>query len=766
MEMIAQEEAVAMPGTPELKRKFGIKDIVQDPNLASKLSAEHRNAIGQWVVGGYVKDLSSRIQWTQRNSEAIKLALQFKEDKTFPWTGASNVKFPLVTIAALQFLARISILSKGRKLARYEHVGADATGEKMQRAARISTHTSLQLVDEDVAWLDNDEQAKFAASLVGSAFKKTYFDPVQGTNISEYVPAMHFVFDYHCKHIDTTARATHVISLSANKIRERVARGLFIEEEDPQAPGPEVVTNLLRVAADEIAGLWNQGGSEEYRVLEQHCWFDFDGDGYAEPYIISVREDTGHVYRIVARFFDDGDVHRVNDLAVRQAEALAMQAQDMKVKSDYEKQAKRLEDVLDNKIVRIDPVKYFTKYTFIPSPDGGALGLGLGSLLGPVNAAVDTLINQLIDSGTMANTAGGFMGRGVKLKGGKTTFDPFEWKPVDSTGDDLRKNIMPLPVRDPSAVLFQLLGILITYGEKLGSATDIMTGVSPGQNTPAETSRNTVEQGMMLFSGIYARMYRSFRSELQKFYELNRLYLHTSPSFWDLTQGPDAIIAPDDYSQGRFRVFPAADASTLSGQQRKDKADKLAAFASSPLGVKLDKDSVTRQWLEANEYDVDAVFPDPAGPRAVQPPPNPKAQLEQGKLQLQQQQHADTMQLEVGKLKAEMALNEGKLAKLQADAELSIAKADGFDKEQSIALLNAQIGAARAHNESLLKTADMLLKAHATKSDIESEHHQRLLDIHDRIQSRQDSQQQKDALAQQGQPQVQGGVDANPANGA
>jgi hypothetical protein len=314
-------------------------------------------------------------------------------------------------------------------------------------------------------------------------------------------------------------------------------------------------------------------------------------------------------------------------------------------------------------------------------------------------------------------------------------------------------------------VLFQLLGILISYGEKIGSATDIMTGVSPGQNTPAETSRNTVEQGMMLFSGIYARMYRSFRSELQKFYELNRLYLHTSPSFWDLTQGPDAIIAPDDYTQGRFRVFPAADASTLSGQQRKDKADKLAAFASSPLGVKLDKDYVTRQWLEANEYDVDAVFPDPQGPRAVQPPPNPKMQIEQGKLQLQQQQHSDNMQLEVGKLKAEMALNEGKLSKLQADAELSLAKADGVDKEQSIALLNAQIGAARAHNDALMKSADLLLKSHATNSDIEGEHHQRIMDVHDRIQSRQNQQQQQDALAQQGQPQAQGGVNANPANG-
>src|SRR5258706_9432508 len=151
----------------------------------------------------------------------------------------------------------------------------------------------------------------------------------------------------------------------------------------------------------------------------------------------------------------------------------------------------RLAAAPNNHIIRIDPVHYFTKYTFIPSPDGGFYGLGFGALLGPLNQSVDTLVNQLVDAGTMSNSGGGFLARGVKIKGGKSSFDPFEWKPVDSTGDDLRKNIFPLPIREPSNVLFQLLGMLVGYAEKISGATDIMTGVSPGQNTPAETSRNT-----------------------------------------------------------------------------------------------------------------------------------------------------------------------------------------------------------------------------------------------------------------------------------
>ncbi len=742
--MIAQQDALAVTALPEVKKKFKIQDLINTPNIATKLSKDERGAFGAWVLNGYQRDLATRIEWDQRNAEVIKMALQVKEVKSFPWTNCSNVKFPLIAIAALQFLARISILTKGRKLAKFEPIGKDPDGKKGQQARRISEHVSMQLIDDDISWLDMDEQAKFSAALLGSAFKKSYFDPVKGTNVSEFVPAQNFVFDYYCKHIDTTLRATHMIPMDANKVIERIRRGLFIEEDVATPPSGEPTTaNLLQRVADEAQGTRRQGGGEEYRVLEQHCWFDFDGDGYAEPYIISVREDTGHLYRIVARYFDDGDVHRVNDLQVMQADNLARETDDMKVKSQYEKQAKRLSEAPDNHIVRIDPVRHFTKYTFIPSPDGGSLGIGFGVLLGPISSTIDTLINQLNDSGTMSTTAGGFLGRGVKLKGGKTSFDPFEWKPVDSSGDDLRKNIFPLPVRDPSPVLFQLLGVLISYGEKLASATDIMTGVSPGQNTPAETSRNTVEQGMMLFSGIYSRMYRAFREELSKLYELNRLYLHTSPKYFDLTQGADAILSPSDYTTNRFRIFPVADPSAVSGQQRKDKADKLVAFAGSPLGVMLNKAEVTRRWLEANEYDdMESVFPDPTGPNAVKPPPNPKVELEKQKLQQAQQEHSDNMMLEVGKMKQDILLNEAKISELQAKATMELAKADGVDKGHQLALLDAQIGAAKSQNELLLKSADLLVKAHTAKAGIEQGIHGMTMDVHDR-------QSAKDSAAKQ-----------------
>lgn len=700
-----------------------LADIVKSPNIATMLKEQELSDIGKWVVDNYDIDRTTRTDWEQRNEEGIKLALQVVEVKSFPWTNCSNVKFPLLTIAALQFLARISILTKGRNLVKMEVVGADPDGKKYQQSRRVGQHLSLQLTDEDVNWVDDDEKTKLATSILGVGLKKSFYDPVQGQTISEYVPAMNFVVDYYCKHIDNARRMTHVLTFDPNQIRERVRRGVFLDVEDTAANIVTETNNLLANAADEAQGIRRPTQSDEVEILEQHCWYDFDGDGYEEPYIMFVRRDTCQVRRIVARFYDEGDVYRVNDPKAHSLEAQLNSLgetsdDDMKARSQIEQDIQKLRDDPKDYIVRIDPTKYFTKYTFIPSPDGGFYGLGLGALLGPMNESVNTLVNQLIDAGTMSTAAGGFLGRGVKLKGGKTSFDPFEWKPVDSTGDDLRKNIFPLPVREPSAVLFQLLGMLVQYSEKISGATDIMTGVAPGQNTPAETSRNTVEQGMMLFSGIYARMYRSFREELKKRYELNRLYLETSPQWYGLTKGPNAILAPTDYKDNAFRIFPTADSSAVSLGQRKEKAASLMQAASAMPGF--NKYVVTKMWLEANEYEnIDQIFPDPSGPNAIPAPTNPKVEIEKAKLQQQQQEHKDEMQLAVAQLQAEAQVNEAKIQELQAKATKELAEADGVDTGHQIALINAQIGAAKHKQDGLMSALNLMQKAHTDQKQLE-----------------------------------------------
>ena len=700
-------------------RAIALATIVQSPNVATLLESKQLEQIGLEAVEGYTIDLNSRSEWEQRNEKGLKLALQVQEAKNFPWENCSNVKFPLLTIAALQFLARVSVMTKGRKLVKLEHMGVDPDGTKAMRTSRVSRHMSIQLTDESPNWIDYDEQAKLTASIVGSAFKKTFHDHVTGVNVSEHVPAMNFVVDYNCKDVDKAHRATHWIMMSANAVQERIAQGVFLEMLEGTESRATPESTPLRTASDVTQGLQRPSDSQDvvYEILEQHTWLDLDGDGYAEPYILWVRRDTSQVLRILPRFYDNGDVYRALDSATRELEGRLEEANnpqegedvDLAQVSAIERALAKLEQQ-ENSIVRIVPTSYFTRYLFIPSPDGGVYGLGLGALLGPMNEAVDSLTNQLIDSGTMSNTAGGFLGRGVSIKSGRTTFNPFEWKPVDSTGDDLRKNMFPLPVREPSAVLFQLLGMLVTYSEKISGATDIMTGVSPGQNTPAETSRNTVEQGMMLFSGIYNRMYRSFREELKKHYALNRLYLPSSPQWRDLTTGANAILAKDDYDTANALVFPAASSEAVSTTQKREKAALLLNMASTQPGF--DRYQVMLNFLEAHDFDsIDTFYPDPKGPRAIAPPPNPKIELEKAKLAAEDKQHQEAMQVAVVELRMESALNDAKITELQAKATKHLADADGVQSAHEIGLIEAELGMRKLQQEGLHKALDTLQRA-------------------------------------------------------
>jgi len=722
-------------GNSLIRTTLTLESILSNPNIATLLSSDEQDAVGKAVVEGYRIDLASRSEWEERHEKGIKLALQVAESKTFPWENCSNVKFPLLTVAALQFLARMSIMTKGRRLAKVEPIGGDPDGSKAKQAARVSQHISLQLAEDYPTWLDEDEQCKFAAALVGSAFKKTYYDKLTGTNTSEYVPAMNFVVDYFCKDIAKAGRATHYMRKDANYIHERVRGGLYCEmQEGSEQPGT-VENTTLRAAADTTEGLHRPADSPSplisdthYELLEQYNWLDLDGDGYAEPYTCVVRLDTAQLLRIVPRFLGESDILRKhtptiigleNELAKVKAEQAGAEAaakaqgqpapdaqESLRLQSAIERKIADYEHRADNAIVRIEPQQYFTRYMFVPSPDGGLYGLGLSALMGPMNESVNTLVNQLIDAGTMSVTAGGFLGRGVKLKSGRNTFDPFEWKPVDTNGDDLRKSVFPLPVREPSGVLFSLLGLLIEYSEKISGATDVMTGVSPGQNTPAETSRNTVEQGMMLFSGIYNRMWRGFREEIRKFYELNRLFLETSPRFSELVYGPNAILAADDYRANAFRILPAASPEAVSSQQRRDKATALVQMAASTPGF--DRYEVTLNWLESHDYDsIERFYPDPKGPRAIAPPPNPKM------LELQQaaKEHNDEMQIALVELQQNAALNAAKIAELEAKAVKHKADAQGVESGHMIAAIEAELGARKNHQEGMLRALELLQKS-------------------------------------------------------
>lgn len=664
--------------------KLKIDELVASPNIAELLDERDLIKIGQDVVKGFENDLQSRSAWERKTEESMKLALQVAEAKSFPWPNASNVKFPLITIAALQYHARsYPVLVDGETPVKCRVIGEDPDGEKTKRADRVSNHMSYQIMEQDQDWETEMDRVLITQPIVGCAFKKTFFHPVYKRPESEYILAQDLVVNYYTKSLETAPRITHVQYMSKNDLYERHARGLFLELKDTRPVALQASNlTLTRNKAQGMDAPETVDPSTPFEILEQHCNIDFDQDGYAEPYIIWVNRNSKQVLRIVARYFKDS--------------------------VEYDPKGK--------KVLSIKAEDYFTKFPFIPSPDGGFYDLGFGVLLGPLNQSIDTIINQLVDAGTMANTAGGFLSRGIKIRGGNSNFAPLEWKHVDTTGDDLRKGIVPLPVREPSQVMFTLLSLLINYGERIGGSVDILVGQNPGQNTPAETSRTMAEQGMKIFSGIFKRTYRSLKDEFRKLYRLNQLYLQDEAEF-DSDAGEFNIFA-SDYTGPSTDVRPAADPHIVSDSQRMAQAQAMLQLATTTPGVSMREAQLmfAKAWKIS---DLERLIPDPKGPNAIPQAPDIKLQIAQMEQQTRQADQQLKMKLGVLKLMKDAELNQAKIHKLEAEAVKALEEAGGMTTNQQVAMIHAEIAATKAKNDGIKQAIDTIMQLNATDTSAE-----------------------------------------------
>jgi len=660
----------------ELDVKLNINKLLASPNIVDLLDERALNTIGYHVINEFNLDKESRIQWEKRVENAMKLALQVSEAKSFPWTNASNIKFPLVTIAALQFHSRAyPALIPSDQIVKVDYdssmsLDPRASKEIEDRNKRVEKHMSYQLLKQDECWESEMDKVLITVPIVGCAFKKTYWDFNEDHPISENVLAKDFVVSYWTKNLKDCNRQSHVLYLSVNDVLSRQRRGIWTDDFKIR-PQQTIQEDDLSQAQDQAQGVYQPQSDPgtPFEFIEQHRWEDLDGDGFKEPYIITVHKDTRKVVRIVANYFETS-IKR-ND---------------------------------KNEILNIKPESYFTKYSFIPSPDGGFYDIGFGILLGPLNESINTIINQLVDAGTMANTAGGFLSRGIKIRGGNYNFAPMEWKHVDSTGEDLAKGIYPLPVREPSQVLYTLLTTLVNYGERIVGSTDIMVGENVGQNTPAETSRTMAEQGMKVFAGIFKRTYRALNEEIRKVYRLNQLYLPEETKF-----AGGGVLATD-YQDNSTDIRPAADPHVVSDVQRIMQAETLKQTALMVPGFNVY--NVMKRYLEALKIpNIDEVLPDPQGPNAIQSGPDVKVQVEQIKAQERKLSLETKFKLGVLKLQQEAEVNKAKIAKMEAEAAKALEEAGGIQAGHDIAMLQTKLGAAKAHQDGILKSIDMMMKA-------------------------------------------------------
>lgn len=649
-----------------------IEKIIALDNVATELKDELLKKIGTDVVEGFEADLKSRSKWEEDLEKWTKLALQISEDKTYPWKGASNVKYPLLSTAAMQFNARAypSLVPSDGKVVKCKTVGADMDGAKGERAKRVSTYMSYQVLEEMPTWEEDMDRLLLILPIAGTAFKKTFFDSTLQINVSKLVYPTDLVVNYWAKSLEEAERKTEIIPLSKRKVKERQLMGVYLEVDLPDPTVEE-----LNPDKRQRSGMTNPDDDETtpYTLLEQHTFLDLDNDGYAEPYVVLVERQSREVLRIAPRFQEE-DV------------------------------------ILDDKqrVVKINPIEYYTKFSFVPNPDGGFYDIGFGRLLGSINASADTLVNQLIDAGTLNNLQAGFIGKGLRIKMGESSFTPGEWKAVNATGDDIKKQIFPLPTKEPSPVLMQLLQFLLQSGKELASVAEIFVGKMPGQNTPATTTMATIEQGMKVFTAVYKRIYRALTSEYRKLYKFNRRYLNPEQYVAVI----DEQVQQSDFAGPDTEIIPAADPQATMAQEKQVKVQLLMQLLS--LGT-LDPMQVTQYALQAgdipnaDQFIIKQQGPDPAA-QAAQAVAEAKQQESQMKMQLAQTQAQHKIQVESAKAQIAMAT-----AEQQADLERQMKMVD-IEYKKLEAILKAREANAN-HRMNMQQSSDKHMMNMVTQAE-------------------------------------------------
>lgn len=647
------------------------KDKIDCPNLAEYFSSEDLRRIGEHCHEAYTADLQSRDPWLRRNTAALDLAMQVQKDKNFPWPNAANVAFPLITIAALQFHSRAyPTILQGNEPVQMRVEGPDPQGDKTARAEKVGKYMSWQLMEQDEDWEEQLDRALLYVPIVGTGFKKTYWDGGKECNQSDFIPATDLVLNYWARSMSDCPTKTHIIPMSRNTMHARIMEEVFCdvrEENWYTADAPQPSETMASTAEDNRRGVTvpQPSSATPFICLEQHCYLDLDQDGYSEPYIITFEADNHTVLRIVCRFDNESSVER---------------------------NAK-------GEIIRIHGTEYFTKIPFLPSPDGGIMDIGFGTLLGPLNESVNSTINQLLDAGTLANTAGGFLGRGAKIRGGVYNFSPFQWNRVDSTGDDLKKSILPLPIREPSNVLFQLLSLLINYTEKISGAVDVMTGGNPGQNTPASSFQGMVDQGQKVYAAIFKRIWRSMKEEFKKLYLLNGRFLPTEG-----VDFADQKVSKVDFLGNPGSVMPVADPNILSDQAKLSQATALMGLSKGNPAY--DQDQVQITMLRALKIpNIEQIY---KGVKNAPPPPrDPKIQVEEMKLQGKAADRDAKQKQFIASLMEQRRLNEAKIVEMYAQAALLEMEAGGVEAGNKIAAFQAIIDAMKTHNDVMQSQIQM-----------------------------------------------------------
>lgn len=687
-----------------------LKRWAKDGNVARFIDDDELMKLGQRVVEEYEIDIASRADWMDKAEKAMKFATQKTEPKTTPWVGASNMIFPLITQAAFEFAARaIKAVVPNRSVVKGVVVGQDrgtpATeggqpkmqvppnappgtppqpvwlvqpGEKTARAQRVGEFMSWQLLADMKEWKPQTDQMLHQIPIIGGAAKKTFRDYVLGKNRSLYVSLINLVWNYRAPSFEAAPRHSEKIWLYPYQIEELERgdlrrngngdwEGLFLAQE--YGPGDDPTAPETAEMGGPEGGADARDMDSPHLFIEQHRRWDLDGDGYAEPYAVTVHLRTHKVVRIVARY-DESSI-RVSKVG--------------------------------EKILGIDPIDQYSLIPFFPNIDGGSYPIGFGHLLRPINEAINTCFNQMFDAGTLQNSGAGFIGDQLGVHSGSTNLQVGKFIRVNTKGASIRDSVFPIPFQGPSATLFQLMGVVIGAGKEMAGIQQILTGDAAIANAPPTTVLALIEQGIQGYTAIISRVFDGMQGEFDKLFALNRKHL-TGPTEYELG-GEWKEVTPHDFRLAGG-VLPVADPTMTTNMQKLGRAQMLIGLKDEPG---MNKKEIITRYLEAGGQER---IPDLFAPG---PPPEAQAML----------------QMQMANAQAELGKKRAAEMKDVTQAYLNMALAKKAGGEADAAFIDRQLQVLQLQIESVnsqTKAAKVALDAHHAHAVAASEHAHRNAD--------------------------------------
>lgn len=639
-----------------------IKELQDSVNILEFLDDSTKSEIAHSVLEGYELDENSRIEWKDTVDKAMAIAKQTHEVKNTPWPNASNIKYPLITRASIDYAARtMPEIIQGKTLIKTNSPGLKNLDKTNARGKRVSDFMAWQLLVDSPDWEEGTDKLLQILPILGTVFKKTYYNSIDKRICSEVCVPDKIVVNYSTPSLEKAQRITHIITMSQNDVRERQLRGTF-EDVDIDSLRPSTsATDDRDFYVD---------------ILEQHCYLDLDGDGYKEPYVVFLHKDSMQLLRIVQRF-------------------------------------KKVEKDNKGEVIKIDPEQYFTDFHFIPSPDGGFYSMGFGSLLLPLNATINSIYNMLLDAGTLANTQSGFIGRGLRIRNGEFKFPMGSWQVLDaSSGTDIAKNIFQLPVREPSAVLFKLLTLTIQIGADLTSATDPMKGDQAMQNVASSAYAQAIEQGTKIFTAINKRVFRSQGKEYKKIYDLNYRYI-PQKLYVTVLDDEEADIK-SDFESASLDIYPIADPTMSSDTQRLQRASVVSQLRTADPRA---ADTMIMQALHFDEAQIKAVLP-PPNPDAPPPPEAQKMMMEAQKLQVEAQAIMAQLQLDQQKLQLQIMTAQQQAEESKARINEGMGRVWKMQKDALHGDQKVQIAANKMQQQELYRQADLVGKQDKQQAEL------------------------------------------------